>query len=160
VVAPLPPAVIKQYRHVEELLMSNDNDGAAAELQPLVAAYPAHAVLRVLGCRVEIARHGVEDPGAIATCDRAADLSADPRPALEIAALRRSKGDTAGERATIVAAEARVASLPPAQAAAAWLVLADHYREIEAVTWAENALVNAGPVADDHGIGAWVKTTR
>jgi hypothetical protein len=155
----VPAAVGDQYRRAEQLLEAGNHREAAAVLDPLIAAYPAHAELRVLGCKIELKRGGARDARAIAACDRAAALTADVGPAIEIASARRSAGDPAGAQATLVAAEARLAAAAPDKAA--WLTLAAGYRELGAVTRAELALANAGVKPDsDQEIAVWVATTR
>jgi len=157
----VPAAVTEQYHHAEQLLASGDHRGAAATLDPLLAAYPAHAELRVLSCKIELGRGGAKDPKAIATCDRAAGLSPEIEPALAVADARQAAGDPAGARATLAAAETRLSSLPADKSAAAWLVLADRYQAMGALTWAEAAVAKAGaPAGADHGIAAWAATTR
>ena len=157
----VPAAALAQYQHAEQLFASGDHRGASATLEPLLAAYPAHAQLRVLSCKIELARGGPKDAKAIATCDRAAGMSAELEPALAVAEARLVAGDPGGARATLAAAEARLASLPAEKAATAWLVLADRYQTMGALTWAETAVARAGaqPGAD-HGIAAWAATTR
>jgi hypothetical protein len=159
VLAILPPAALETYRHAEQRVMQ-DADGAAAEIAPLLVAYPMHPGLHLLSCRLEIWRSNAKDPKAVAACDRAASLTGDVGPALEVARLRRSGGDASGARATLVAAEARIASLPAERAAAAWLTLAQHYRSDEAVTWAETAAARAGDSAAAREVTAWAAMTR
>lgn len=160
ITGPLPADAVKQLRGVEKVFLVGDNREAAAALAPLLAAYPAYAELHMLSCRIELAHGGPEDPAATAACDRAAALSPDAGTAIEIAGLLQSRGDAAGARAALVAAEARIAGLPRAQAAVAWLKLAEHYRDKDAVTWAEAAAANANTGAADHGIAAWARTLR
>src|SRR5262249_2251176 len=130
----------------------------AAQLAPLLTAYPGNPRLHLLNCRLAVRRSGVKDPEAVAACDRAASLSADVGPALEVAELRRSYGDVAGARATIAPAEGRLTPLPADQAAASWARLARRYMDAEAVTWAEDAAAHAGDAARD--VAAWVQMTR
>lgn len=157
----VPAEVLAQYQHAEELLASKDYGGALAVLEPLLAAYPAHAQLRMLSCKIELMRSGPKNAKALATCDRAAALSADVEPALAVATARLAAGDVPGARATLVAAETRTASLPTDKATAAWLALAEQYRAMGAVTWAELAVAKAGVGSGaDHGIAGWAATTR
>lgn len=87
--------------------------------------------------------------------------SADPQPAIEIAAARLAAGDPTGARATLVTAEARIESLAPGETAAAWLMLAAQYRAMGAITWTEDALAKAGATATAyHKLAAWAATTR
>ncbi|MEO7735175.1 MAG: hypothetical protein ABIY55_29745, partial [Kofleriaceae bacterium] len=161
VVGDVPAPILDAFHHAEQLLASGDHAGAHATLEPLLAAYPAHTALRMLDCRIELARGGAKDAKAVATCERAAALSTQVEPAISVAAVRLAAGDPAGARQTLVAAETRTASLPPEQALAAWLTLADAYKQMGAVTWAERAIAKAGvkPGAD-HGIVAWATMTR
>ncbi|HSS02942.1 MAG TPA: hypothetical protein VLM79_38030 [Kofleriaceae bacterium] len=156
----VPAAVQNEYRHAQQLLAGGDHRGALAVLDPLLAAYPAHAELRLLGCQIELARGGARDTRAIAACDRAAGLARDPETAIHVAAARMDAGDTAGGRATLAALEQRLTS-QPGQSSSAWLELAKQYRRMDAVTWAEDALAHAGlgPGADDD-VATWITVTR
>jgi Matrixin len=161
VVGEVPAPILEAFHHAEQLLAGGDHAGAHATLEPLLAAYPAHTQLRMLDCRIELARGGAKDPKAVATCERAAALSTEVEPAISVAAVRLAAGDARGARETLIAAETRTAGLPPDQALTAWLTLADAYKQMGAVTWAELAIAKAGakPGAD-RGIAAWVTTTR
>ncbi|HEY6174435.1 MAG TPA: hypothetical protein VIX73_08335, partial [Kofleriaceae bacterium] len=88
VLALLPPAVLDKLRELESL--DQDADAGAAELAPLLAAYPGNPRLHLLNCRFAVRRGDIKAPEAVAACDRAASLSADLGPALEVAELRRS----------------------------------------------------------------------
>jgi hypothetical protein len=159
--ATLPPAVLDEAHRAHQLLGRGQPRDALAVLEPLLAAYPAHAELRVLACRSELARGGARDTRAIEACDRAAELSPGIEPALEVARARIAAGDRAGARAILVAAEPRIERLTPTAARTAWLLLAQHYRALGAITWAEAALASAQVSADfAPGIAAWVATTR
>jgi predicted Zn-dependent protease len=157
----VPAAVDSQYKLAEQQLTARKYAEALSTLDALLVTYPAHVQLRVLGCKIELARAGAKDAKAIATCDRAARLSPEVGPAVEVAAARLSAGDVAGARATLRAAEARIADLPPDKAPTAWLTLARQYQELNAITWAEAALANAGLGAGiDPGIATWAAMTR
>jgi len=156
----VPAAVADQYRSAEELLARGDHRGAQAVLDPMLAAYPAHAELRLLGCRVELARGAAKDGKAIAVCDRAVAIG-DARTAVKVAAARLAAGDAAGARATMSAAEGRLAKLPAAEAGAGWLALAAQYRAMSAVTWAEAAFARSGAAPDaDAETWSWIFETR
>ena len=159
ITGPIPAGASAQYARAEQQLAGGDHAGARAELEPLLAAYPAHAQIRTLACRAELARGGPRDAKALATCERAVALSAGAEPGITIAAARLAAGDAPGARATLAAAEARVATLAPAQAAPEWLALAGHYRAMNAVTWAEDALARAGAGTGPQ-IALWVATRR
>jgi len=157
----LPPAAGDDVHRAEDQLAAGRPTDALAILEPLIAVYPAHAALRVLACKAEIARGGIKSAKATTTCDRAAGMSASIEPAIEIAALRLAAGDARAAGATLVSSEPRIAELPPDKAKAAWLALAARYRELGAITWAEAAVAKAGVTGDgDAGISAWAATTR
>jgi hypothetical protein len=118
--------------------------------------YPAHGQLRVVACKIELAK-GAKDPKALAVCDRAAELVADTPSAVALATVRAEAGDAAGARTAIVAAEARLAKLSPDQSSAGWLALAAYYKQASAVTWAEDAALKAG---GDDATKTWAAMTR
>jgi tetratricopeptide (TPR) repeat protein len=159
-IAGVPAPVAEQYRHAEQLLARGDHRGAQAVIEPMVAAYPAHAELRLLGCRVELARGGAKDGKAIAACERAIALG-DARTAIKVAAARMEAGDAAGARAALTAVEAQLAKLPARDAGAGWLALAAQYRAMNAVTWAEAAFARSGAGPDaDPDTATWIAETR
>jgi tetratricopeptide (TPR) repeat protein len=151
-------AAAKQYREAERLLAGGDGAGAAVALAPVLRLYPARVKPRVLRCRIELAQGRAQDAATIAECDEAAATGVES--AVVVATARRSAGDGAGAQRTLVVAEERLAGVAPDKAAAAWLAMAGEYREIGALTRAENALARAGAGAADHGIAAWAATTR
>lgn len=155
----VPAAAADQYGRAEALLAQGDHAGALLALEPLLQAYPAHSQLRMLGCKIELARGGAKDKKAVPMCERAAELSPGVEPAVVLASARIAAGDAGGARTTLAGAEARIAKLAPDQAAGAWLALAAQYRAMSAVTWTEDALAKAGAPAD-HEIARWVATTR
>lgn len=157
----VPAAVADQYRRAERQLAAGDHSEAAATLDALLAAYPAHVELRVLGCKIELARGGVKDARAIALCERAAGLSAEAGPAVEVAAALLEAGAVSAARGTLLAAEARIASLAPDKATTQWLVLAMQYKKLGAISWAEAALEKANLSGGaDPGIATWITTSR
>jgi predicted Zn-dependent protease len=163
IVGPVPEPARKQLDEVDSRLTEHDHDGAAQILDKLLAAYPAHVTLHVTRCQLELSRGGASEPATPAArgaCERAVAISPEIKTAIDVAEIFRSRGDAATERAMIAAAAARLASYPPERAAAAWLTLADHYRDKEAVTWAEDAAVKAGTGASDRGIAAWAAGIR
>jgi tetratricopeptide (TPR) repeat protein len=150
-------AAARRYREAERLLAGGDAAGAAATLAPVLSLYPARVKPRVLHCRIELAQ-GAKDAGTIAACDEAAASGVES--AVVVATTRRGAGDTAGAQRTLLVAEERLAGVAPDKAADAWLAIAGEYRELGALTRAENAVARAGAGAADHGIAAWAATTR
>jgi hypothetical protein len=151
-------AVAQRYREVEQLLAGRDAAGAAAALAPVLRLYPARVKPRVLRCRIELAQRGAQDAETIAACDAAAATGVES--AVAVATARRGAGDVAGAQRALVVAEAHLADVAPDKAAAAWLAMAGEYREIGALTRAEDALARSGAGAGGHGIAAWAATTR
>lgn len=151
-------AASKRYREAERMLGSGDAAGAAAALAPVLPLYPARVKPRVLRCRIELAQGGAKDVETIAACDEAAASGVES--AVVVATARRGAGDVAGARRTLAVAEERLAGVALNKAADAWLAVAGEYRELGALTRAENALAKAGAGAADHGIAAWAATTR
>jgi tetratricopeptide (TPR) repeat protein len=148
----------KRYREAERLLAGGDAAGAAVVLAPVLPLYPARVKPRVLRCRIELAQGRAQDAGTIAACDDAAASGVES--AVVVATARRGAGDIAGAQRTLAVAEERLAGVAPDKAADTWLAMAGEYREIGALTRAENALGKAGAGAADHGIAAWAATTR
>jgi tetratricopeptide (TPR) repeat protein len=155
--ADVPAAAYSQFDHARTLARRQQFDDAIAELEPLIAAYPANATMRILVCDIELHRAGPTAAAAKKACDRAIELAAgDPRPHVTIAAAWLAKNDLAAARAELLLAEGKVGNLPkPAQG---WLELAEIYRAMGALTWAEAAVAKSG--ATDHPVLAWAKTTR
>lgn len=146
-----------RYHEAEQLLARHDPVGAAAVLAPAEPLYPECAKPRVLRCRIELAL-GALDAATSAACDAAATTSAES--AVAVAAARRGAADIAGAQRTLALAEERTASIAPHKQAATWLAIAGEYRELGAITRAENALAKAGTEAGTRGIAAWAATTR
>jgi tetratricopeptide (TPR) repeat protein len=151
-------AAAKRYREAERLLARGDAAGAAVALAPVLALYPARVKPRMLRCRIELAQGGARDAGTIVACDEAAASGVES--AVVVATARRGAGDIAGAQRTLAVAEERLAGVVPDKAADAWLAMAGEYRELGALTRAENALAKAGAGAADHRIAAWAATTR
>jgi hypothetical protein len=151
-------AAAKRYREAERLLDRGDAAGAAVALAPVLRLYPARVKPRVLRCRIELAQGGAHDAGTIAACDDAAANGVES--AVVVATARRGAGDVAGAQRTLAVAEERLAGVVPDKAADAWFAMAGAYRELGALTRAENALAKAGARAADRNIAAWAATTR
>lgn len=140
-------------------------EAARAKTCAMVAQNAALAPPRPLctasGDRAPVAKQ-LEPPAVKPPSDvRTPSISADIEAAITLAASQLSAGDAAGARKTLVVAETRLASLAPDKAAAGWLLLAEQYRAMGALTWAEGALAQAGVGADArHEIAVWAATAR
>jgi tetratricopeptide (TPR) repeat protein len=156
--ADVPAAVYDQYEHAERLMQQGRKKEALAELDPLIAAYPANAQIRLLVCRTELAQKGPPSDAAKAACSRAAELAqGDPGPYLVMATAYSAANDKPSARAELATAVGKVPNLP-SEKAAAWLQIATLYQQLGDVTHAEDAAKEAGG-ADDQ-ITPWVKRTR
>jgi predicted Zn-dependent protease len=146
----------------QELLVAGDIKGARAVMAKLLDKHPDAAVLLV-ACKIELAD---ASPASVAACDRAAqpqDGSADSAvivdAAIAVVPAVSAAHDVRGAVRILANAQARIGSDDHARAA--WLAIADAYRDLDAVSAAEYAVAKAGAVApDDRGIAAWVATTR
>lgn len=153
----VPSPIVAQYDHARELAMRQDWDDALAELEPIIAAYPANATLRLLRCEIELHKAGPKLDAAKEACDRAIDLAqGDPRPHITIAAAYLANNDIAGARAQLEQAEAKISNLP--KPADGWRQMAVIYQSMGALTWAEAAAAKGGD--PDSPVLAWAKTTR
>lgn len=153
----VPSPIVAQYDHARDLAGHQQWDDALAELEPIIAAYPANATLRMLRCDVYLHKSGPKDKAAQDACDRAVDLAqGDPRPHVLIASAFLAANDIAGARAQLEQAEAKIPNLPkPAQG---WTEMAQLYQSMGALTWAENAAAKSGD--PDSPVLAWAKQTR
>lgn len=155
---PVPPAAYAQYARAQQLAAAGRHDDALAELDPVLAAYPGNAAIRLLACQIHLGKSGPDDATAREVCARAAELApGDPGPYIAIAAVLAARGDVAEARAQLVEAEGRVTNLPTGQAEA-WVQLAAMYQAMGALTWAEDAIGRAG--FPDHPIAQWAARTR
>jgi predicted Zn-dependent protease len=156
--ADVPSAAYAQFDKARTLARRGKLDEAITELEPLIAAYPANATIRLVACEIELARPGgPKADAAQKTCGRAIELAAgDPRPHISIAVAHLRGKDVAAARAELVTAEVKIANLPRPEEA--WVQLAGLYQQIGALSWAEAAIGKSGQA--DHPIAAWVKSTR
>jgi tetratricopeptide (TPR) repeat protein len=156
--APVPSAAVAQFTRAQQLAGGRKFEEALAELDPLIAAYPGNAAIRLLACQIHLAKSGPKDATANEVCGRAADLApGDPSPYLAIAATLAQGGDLKGARAKLVEAEGRIANLQTGQEQA-WLQIASMYQALGSMTWAEDAAAKAGD--DGAPIIAWAKGLR
>jgi hypothetical protein len=156
--SPVPAAAWQQYQRAERLAAQGKFDDAMAELEPIIAAYPANAQIRLLACHIQLAAHGPKDDRAAAVCERAAQLApGDPAPYLAITGAQLAAGDVAGALDTLELAKTRAEGLREGRAAA-WEQIASVYQGLGALTWAEDAAAQTGVA--DHPILGWAARTR
>lgn len=155
--ADVPADAYPQYDRARNMARRGQHDQAIAELEPLLAAYPANATMRLLVCDIELHKAGPGSAGAKKACGRVIELApGDPRPHVTIAGAHLAAKDIAGARAELVLAEGKVANLPHPEDG--WVELAQVYQSIGAITWAEAAIGKSG--AKDHPVAQWARTTR
>jgi tetratricopeptide (TPR) repeat protein len=169
----VPEEVRDAYARVQALHRGGQHAQARAELDELIAAYPAHLEFRLAACRVHLDEAGPND-AARATCGRVAGIA----PAvidgdlMLVSALIQAKR-TADAGAVLAGVRDRIAKLaapqagqaaPAAgqaeQAAAAWNRLVAALRSLEAVTWAEQAVAAAPAGVDTAPVLAWTTQLR
>ncbi len=155
--APVPAAATAQYTRAEQLAAAGQIDDALAELEPVIAAYPGNAAIRLLACQIRLAKSGAADPDAKATCEKAAELApGDPSPYIAVAGRLMADGDLAGARAQLLQAEQRIGNLTSG-VNEAWVAIASMYQAMGAITWAEDAISHAGA---EQPIALWAAQTR
>lgn len=156
--SPVPAAAAGQYHRAEQLAAAGKTEEALAELEPIIAAYPGNAAIRMLSCRIHLLAFGGKDERAVAVCARAAELApGDPAPYIAVAIALLGAGDQAAARAQLVEAELRIGNLTES-VADAWVEIATMYQAMGALTWVEDAIGKSGQA--DHPIAQWVSRTR
>jgi hypothetical protein len=151
----------EQYEHAVRLAASGKPAEALAELEALVAAYPATPDVRLAICQGRIALDGPTAATASKACDRALEVAPDdPRPHLALAqalAGRGGPGDRAAALGRLTAVEAMAGGR-----AEVWAALVELYQAQQLVTLTERALdrlAAAKPGADADG-RAWLLRIR
>ncbi len=156
--SPVPAAAWSQYQRAERLAAQGKFDDALAELEPIIAAYPANAQIRLLACQIQLASHGPKDDRAAQVCERAAELApGDPATYLVVTHAQLAAGDLSGALATLELAKTRASGLQEGRAAA-WEQIASIYQGLGALSWAEDAAAQTGVA--DHPIASWASRTR
>ena len=161
---PAMPATTPRLHDAEQRLADGDIKGAHAIMEKLlVESKLIDSATLLVACKIELAD---ASPAANAACDRAAqarDNVTDPAvivdAAIAVVPAMTAAHDLRGAVRILGNAEKRIGTGEPARAA--WLALADHYRDLDAVSAAEHAIANTGLAEpNDKGIAAWVTTTR
>jgi predicted Zn-dependent protease len=156
--ADIPAAIYDQYSHAERLMQQGKQKEALNELDPLIAAYPGNAQIRLLVCKTQLAQKGPPSDAAKEACGRAAELAqGDPGPYLVMATAYATASDKPSARAQLAQAADKVPNLP-SDKSAAWMQIAGLYQVLGDVTHAEDAAQQAG--GNDQQIAPWAKRTR
>jgi predicted Zn-dependent protease len=169
----VPASAYAQFDRIRELRKRHDITTALAELDNLLAAYPANGTIHQLKCDIllevaaapdappappkgappgppppKLAPRADREKAAKAACARAIELSpGDPMPHFAIAEAMLRAGDITAARAELVAAAGKIGNLKTGQPEA-WKRLAGTYMAIGALTWTEEAL-EAGKLDQD-----------
>ena len=154
----VPAAAFDQYRRAGDLARAGKLAEAKAELDSLVAAYPATPDIRQAICEVAVAADGPSSPSATKACERAAQVAPDdPRPYF----ARVGPLLTAGDRTAAFALLARVEAIA-GDRGDVWLSMATLYQGQTLVTRAEAAAAraNALTAASGDDVLAWGRRTR
>jgi predicted Zn-dependent protease len=155
--ADVPAAAYAQFDRARRLAQSGKTDAALAELEPLIAAYPANGTMRLVVCELELRRGGSASPGARKACERAIEVAqGDPRPHLALAEALLKARDVDGGLAQLALAEKKVENLPDPKDG--WIELAGAYQAMGMITAAESAIAKSG--VGDHPVVVWAKVTR
>lgn len=160
VASDIPPAALDAVGRIKQLARQGNLTDALAELDNILAAYPATASLHQLKCDLMLsaqpsstkvpagqrpaqAKLGVKDPKTRAACTRVSELApGDPGPHLAVGAALARSGDISAARAELQLAEPKIANLPDLLTAeAAWRQLIDIYQGLGSLTWTEEAIV-------------------
>jgi tetratricopeptide (TPR) repeat protein len=140
VVGAVPAPALAQYQRAEAALRAGDDRGAEAELEPLLAAYPANATLRLLACRIDVARSGPALPMA-PTCARVIDLApADVSVHLLLGGAWAARGELQRAHDALDAAARVLAGRATPAALDEWLTIAHALQAMGAITWTEALL--------------------
>lgn len=147
----IPPAASDEWDRIQTLRKQHPDDprDALAELDNLLAAYPANAAMHQLKCDILLVKPGVGDPKTTAACARVIELApGDPKIHLAVGlALARGAKDAkavAAAHAELAKAEPKIKNLPTADdIAATWHQLVELYARMGALTWTEDALAAA-----------------
>ncbi|MCE9577741.1 MAG: tetratricopeptide repeat protein [Deltaproteobacteria bacterium] len=158
----LPASAQTQLAVVGRLTGEKRFAEARAELDALIAAYPASAELRMTGCQIALVEAGPNAPPTQAArdaCVRASELAPDdPSATMLIAGSLAAAGDRAGARAELVAAATRIAAIP-GDHAPGWAALAKAHQQLGNIALAEDAATRAGEPADGP-VRSWAAQTR
>lgn len=135
----IPGVAYDQWTRIVELA-KKDPRAALAELDNVLAAYPANATMHQLKCELLLA---LKDKAADKACARVIELApGDPNPHIAIAIAALANKDVAGARAALVLAEDKIANLKDG-APAAWKKVLALYVQLGSLTWLEDAAQKA-----------------
>src|SRR5690606_2733323 len=139
---PIPPQARASLARAVDRARQGELDGALAELDELIKAYPATAEIRRLACQLRLEKEGPSDAAA-AACTRVGEL--DPNDASGEVLLARAwveAGKLARAHEVLGRVLDRTASMTARQDEA-WSAILGTYQAMNAITWAEQAMARA-----------------
>jgi len=155
----VPAAAHDQFKRARLLAQQGKADAALAELDALVAAYPATLEIRQAICQVRVGKDGPGADTTIAACQRAATMAPDdPAPYLARVQGYLAAGDTRSGLKLIAEVEQRAGDH-----ATVWDQLAATYQALTLVTRAERAAQRSAqldPHDQPHPVLIWAARTR
>ncbi|WP_428269383.1 hypothetical protein [Haliangium sp.] len=155
----IPKEVAPAFERVNALAREGRHSDARAELEPLIAAYPAHVAFRLAGCQIRLAEEGPSE-AARADCGRVAELDPEQTAAELMLARALVEADQRADAGAVLAGVlARIPSMTR-DAAGAWTQLVSVYRGLNAVTWLEDAILVAPEGVDTEALDAWTHEVR
>ena len=155
----VPAEAEAQLGRVRSLARQGHTDQAVAELDDLLAAYPAHTAFRRAACELWLAKEGASET-ATGHCLRVSALDpADPAGELILAGFHAGAGDVARAGEVLEQVRARIPTLAQGQEQA-WRALVAMYQRMNAVTWAEQAVAVAPAGVDAGEEVAWAQELR
>ncbi len=130
-----------------------------ALLAPVLERNPSKASIQRIGCEVSVRRAPADD-ATLAVCRRAVALTPrEPMPMLWLAVSRQHRGQDEQALQDARAAEALLRE-DKAETTGGWALLAQVYRSLSAVTWAEAAVKRSGDPELQDQIRAWAAKVR
>ena len=143
VVGAVPAAALEQFQRAQGMAAAGAFERALAELDPIIAAYPANPTLRLLACQITIGRDGPSRP-APAPCARVVELApADIGVYLALAQAWARAGDAAQVHVALDTAARVLASRATPAPIEAWQQILSIYRALGAITWTEALLARS-----------------
>ncbi len=155
---PVPPAAYDQFKRAQSLARQGKSAEALAELDALVAAYPATAEIRQAICEVHIGATGPGSEAAVTACTRATEITPDdPRPYLARVEAFLSANDRPHALELVAQVEERAAERAPV-----WDRIAAIYQATGRITQAEAAAARSAAItnAGTHPVTEWATRTR
>lgn len=156
----VPAAALQQFERVELLARQGKIADALAELDNLLAAFPANATMHQMRCQLHIMAPGVKDPATLAACAKVSELApGDPGVHLLLADAFAKVDDVASTRAQLLLVAQKIPNLPVG-GPDVWRAVISLYQRMGTLTWTEEALAAAGLEQDPLAVEVAQKRAR